>query len=280
MPKMTMTIVGATSLEWSENPFLYWGVGAYLATYISYCACVFVFEFLIYLKIFPCISYAGQKDRATETNRLRKKFGFWEQFFSASFLLAGPAGLLNCVLLTYIMVFVNGGAKPDESALSKVCLQLLSLKVLDDFFLYWGHRIQHESEFLWRFHRIHHQVTTPSPVSAVYIDSLDATIQGGLPMIFAAAIITPSPRILYTFCALRVGENVLNHSGFDSTVVDLLSLKALPFRAGIGHHDAHHKFSNYAKNAKNYGEALWIWDWMFGTLSNTKRLTTTMKKEK
>ena len=49
------------------------------------------------------------------------------------------------------------------------------------------------------------------------------------------------------------------------TVVDLLTLKILPLRARIAHHDYHHKFSCHAGSAKNYGEAFWIWDWVFGT---------------
>src|SRR4051812_22777834 len=28
--------------------------------------------------------------------------------------------------------------------------------VLSDFFVYWGHRLQHRVGFLWRFHSIHH----------------------------------------------------------------------------------------------------------------------------
>jgi sterol desaturase/sphingolipid hydroxylase (fatty acid hydroxylase superfamily) len=44
-------------------------------------------------------------------------------------------------------------------------------------------------------------------------------------------------------------------------------LQVLPFRASIGHHDAHHKYSNHALRAKNYGETFWIWDALIGTRS-------------
>jgi hypothetical protein len=27
------------------------------------------------------------------------------------------------------------------------------------------------------------------------------------------------------------------------------------------------QYSNHARNAKNYGETFWVWDWMFGTTS-------------
>jgi len=263
---------GAILLEWSENLLLYWGLGAYLSTYFSFCACVFSCELLIFLEIFPRIKYVGQKDRGGKANGIPNGFGFCKQFLSASVLLLGPAGMLNCVFLTYVMVTVNGGVKPSEPSPVEACLKLVALKVLDDFIYYWGHRVMHESEFLWQFHRIHHQVTTPTAVSTGHNDLLDATISGGLPIILASAIIQPSPWTFYLFVASRVSENVLNHSGICATVIDVISFKFLPFRAGIAHHDAHHKFSNYHKGAKNLGELLWVWDWIFGTLSNTKAL--------
>jgi len=145
--------------------------------------------------------------------------------------------------------------------------------LLNDLALYFGHRVQHESEFLWKHcHSKHHTITTPSPVSTVYIDPIDATLQGGLPIVFACIIVKPAALTFYAFVMQRVAENCFNHSGLDSSLADLLFLKSLPGRASVGHHDAHHRFSNYNRNAKNYGEAFWVWDWAFGTLSNTAKL--------
>jgi hypothetical protein len=107
--------------------------------------------------------------------------------------------------------------------------------------LYWGHRIQHESAFLWRFHRAHHRIATPTPVSVMCIAQLDATLQGGLPMALAAAAARPCPAALCAFFFYRVAENTLNHSGLDSRLLDALCLKALPFRAPAAFHDAHHR---------------------------------------
>ena len=58
--------------------------------------------------------------------------------------------------------------------------------------------------------------------------------------------------------------------GLDDRIVDILTLKCLPGRASIRHHDLHHRFGGTQKdgaNAKNYGENFWLWDWAFGTLS-------------
>ena len=35
-------------------------------------------------------------------------------------------------------------------------LQAIEVVILSDFFIYWGHRLQHKVDFLWRFHSIHH----------------------------------------------------------------------------------------------------------------------------
>jgi sterol desaturase/sphingolipid hydroxylase (fatty acid hydroxylase superfamily) len=61
--------------------------------------------------------------------------------------------------------------------------------------------------------------------------------------------------------------------------INILSLKCLPGRASVAHHDAHHRFSNYSRNAKNYGESFVFWDWAFGTLSNTALLRRAGKKK-
>jgi sterol desaturase/sphingolipid hydroxylase (fatty acid hydroxylase superfamily) len=38
-------------------------------------------------------------------------------------------------------------------------------------------------------------------------------------------------------------------------------------QAPISHHDSHHKFMQFSKNAKNYGENWLLWDQLFGTMS-------------
>ena len=51
-----------------------------------------------------------------------------------------------------------------------------------------------------------------------------------------------------------------------------MSLKFLPLRCGNAHHDAHHRFSGFGKAAKNYGEMVWLWDWLFGSLGGASKL--------
>lgn len=74
-----------------------------------------------------------------------------------------------------------------------------------------------------------------------------------------------------TLIAARPRAAPQNHCGLESGLLTLLSLKWLPGRASAGFHDYHHRNSNYARNAKNYGENFWLWDHAFGTLGKCRR---------
>jgi sterol desaturase/sphingolipid hydroxylase (fatty acid hydroxylase superfamily) len=194
------------------------------------------------------------------------KLIFWVVF--------GPTPLISLVGSVYIFSYLydisddtdlNRKFNSDISPL-KSFVEFMLLQIVGDFFLYWGHRIQHEIPSLWEHHKLHHTLETPSPLGTLYIDSLDASLQGAIPILLAIAIVRPHLLMVYVYIFCRISENVLNHSGLDSVLVDTLTLKVLPGRASIAHHDSHHKFSNYPKGAKNYGENFIFWDYLFGTL--------------
>ena len=198
-----------------------------------------------------------------------------EQLRTAAWVLFGPGAILNGGLSMIIMPAIVG--EHDASAwpaLPQLALHLVLMELLGDFGLYWGHRVQHWSPFLWKHcHSKHHQMGTPTPMTTVFIDSTDATLQAGLPIVLASALVRPHPLTYNLYVFLRIAENVLNHSGLDAGIVDLISLKALPGRASVRHHDLHHLYMDRGPGAKNFGENFWIWDWAFGTLSSAKAPT-------
>ncbi len=53
-------------------------------------------------------------------------------------------------------------------------LQFLALFLVDDFGRYWLHRWYHESDFLWRFHRVHHTVVQMDALSTFRVHLLEA----------------------------------------------------------------------------------------------------------
>lgn len=267
----------ALSAAWLASPWLTWGVGPMAAVALGFFASAGLLELLIWtgwfdsaLIVYPSASGAP-KSRAKAVREIQAKIPFLKQLWHSARTVAGPATILNGLTMVWAMTAARGWGPvaswwPAGGAL-EFAAQFLVMFVVNDLGLYVGHRIQHEVPFLWRFHRVHHRIGTPTPVSVMSIAQLDATLQGGIPMALAAAAAQPCPAALYAFFAARVAENTLNHSGLDSPLLDALALKFLPFRASAAFHDSHHRFSNHAHNAKNYAESFWVFDWAFGTLS-------------
>lgn len=195
----------------------------------------------------------------------------WKQVRVACWVLFGPTGLLNGMIGAICLPVICGEHNPAWPSIHVILIHLCLMQLVGDFFLYWGHRVQHEVPFLWKHcHSFHHKVHTPTPFSAVYIDPTDATLQAGLPILLSAAVVRPHPYTFAVYSFLRVAENVVNHCGLESGFVNAVTLKWLPGRASISHHDGHHLYSNRAAGAKNFAENFWIWDWAFGTLSTFK----------
>ena len=262
--------------EWISNPWYCWGVGGYLASAVGYFLFSLLLEMLISIPLGQQYIITYGKSREVEREQTRAKVSFRTQLTGAAWEMLGPPGVLNAAVAAVLLPWLVNPAEEALPSLSSLLAGWGVMVIVNDFTLYWGHRVQHESDFLWeRCHSVHHTIGSPTPVSTVYIDPIDMTLQGGIPILTACAAAAMAgwlhPVTFYVFVCARVGENVYNHSGLDCWWTDILSLKCLPGRASVAHHDAHHRFSNYARNAKNYGESFWVWDWAFGTLSNARR---------
>jgi sterol desaturase/sphingolipid hydroxylase (fatty acid hydroxylase superfamily) len=59
-------------------------------------------------------------------------------------------------------------------------LQIIEVILLSDFLIYWGHRIQHRYDFLWRFHRVHHTAETVDYIAAFREHPIDNIYTRGL----------------------------------------------------------------------------------------------------
>ncbi|GBF93801.1 hypothetical protein Rsub_06133 [Raphidocelis subcapitata] len=261
--------------RWLATPWLVWGVGPMAAVNAGFFLTAALLELLLAtrlldsdLLVYPA-NGAPAKRRDAALAATQEKIPFSKQLLTCLFIIAGPHAVANGASLTLLMRLAGAPAPAAwwPGDVLSAAWQLLAMAVVADFGLYWGHRVQHESKLLWQVHKVHHRIDTPSPFSTMYIHGLDATLQGGIPMALATLLIRPAPAILYISFGLRVAENALNHSGLDSRLLDFFTLKSLPFRAAAAHHDAHHKYCNHPKNARNYGETFYIWDVMFGTVN-------------
>ncbi len=66
------------------------------------------------------------------------------------------------------LVIFNRDAPVSLSPWLPLMVPAFSLAV--DFWFYWYHRIMHESDTLWKFHRTHHTAKHPTPILTLYAD--------------------------------------------------------------------------------------------------------------
>jgi hypothetical protein len=154
---------------------------------------------------------------------VRAKFPLSTQLAGSAWNVLGPMAWLNAAFVAVAMPFLVSVPAAEDTVFVVTPLTLVKYFLLffvGDFGLYWGHRIQHVFQVLWtKLHSFHHQVGTPSPATTIFIDSTDATLQGGLPMLFAAVVVQPHPLLFAIYVGARVSENAVNHCGAWSVVV-------------------------------------------------------------
>ncbi len=269
-------------MEWlSDKDWKKFGLGPVLAYVVGFTLVTLPLEFIIRYKAQELsdskrfiVYNTESRTRLEARAKTEEKVELKNQIRLALINLIGPPAIINGIFSWWLMTklldsskvtIYPGGSSPASWDWKIFLVSFFFLQLTGDFFLYWGHRIQHEYDFLWKLHSVHHTLDSPTPIGTLYIDPIDATLQGALPMMLAIIIVQPDLFTTYLYIALRVGENAVNHYGIDSWIFDILTLKCLPFRASVAHHDSHHKLSKHAMGAKNYGENFWIWDYVFGT---------------
>ncbi len=199
------------SFPWLTNPWMTWGVAPFLAANLGYYPVALSLEWVIRQPWAQPhrVTYTKGADRVALTKATAAKVGggFAMQLRAGAWHMTGPTAVLNAALNAFIMPLMYKGTE-DWTALPSWGAMLgtfLLLELLGDLALYFGHRIQHENEWLWKnCHSLHHTLDTPTPVGTVYIDATDATLQGGLPILFAAALVRPAdaPPRRHTVAAL------------------------------------------------------------------------------
>lgn len=251
---------------WIENTWICWGILPVLAAGVGYLLPVLCIEAYLPYGTSYMINHTKKQTRTEMIAKTQKRHPWSKQFYEGVMTVLGPvafiSGLLSALLAQSVLKLPTTNYPEPRDFI----LNLVLMEILGDFLLYCGHRVQHEFDFLWKFHSYHHAIDTPTPASTVYIHPIDSTLQGGLPILISNLVIQPHPLTFIAFAFSRVFQNTVNHSGMEHPVLNILCFRYLPGRASIRHHDLHHRFSSYPRNAKNYAEMFWVWDWLFGTM--------------
>ena len=135
-------------------------------------------------------------------------------------------------------------------------LQAIEVILLSDFFIYWGHRLQHSIPLLWRFHSIHH--------SAEHLDWLAAHREHPLDTIYTLTLIN-LPAFLLGFPIQTLAAFILFRGIWAIYIHSNVRLPLGPLRMLIGAPELHHWHHDRDRNAGNYANLSPLMDIAFGT---------------
>ena len=171
-------------------------------------------------------------------------------------------------------VFLSYRASQPPSSMNWLWLPLEAglYGIILDFWFYWYHRLMHEINGLWKYHRTHHLTKHPNPLLTLYADSEQEFFDiAGIPlMTYFTMKFMGFPMGFYEWWICHqyvVFAEIAGHSGLRLHTVPPNTLTWLLriFNAElvIEDHDIHHR-RGWKKSA-NYGKQTRLWDRIFGT---------------
>ncbi|SHH41136.1 Sterol desaturase/sphingolipid hydroxylase, fatty acid hydroxylase superfamily [Cognatiyoonia sediminum] len=195
-------------------------------------------------------------------------------------LLISPMLITQLTIGTAIYFFLHKQSLIAPSEFSSLSTSMIiglfsvSMFVIDDFTKYLVHRWMHHWPVLWAIHKVHHSAETLTPITVYRVHPLEgvlyalrsAVAQGVAISIFVFAF--GNAVDLYTILGVNVlvfvfhvtGSN-LRHSHIEIRYWPWLER----FLISPAQHQLHHSIAEKHYD-KNFGAALAIWDWMFGSL--------------
>ena len=135
-------------------------------------------------------------------------------------------------------------------------IQALEVLLLSDFFIYWGHRLQHKVDFLWRFHKVHH--------SAEHLDWLAAHREHPIDSIYTIGLIN-LPAFIMGFPLESIAGVIAFRGIWAIYIHSNVRLPIGPLRILIGAPELHHWHHDLDRRAGNYANISPIMDIIFGT---------------
>lgn len=135
-------------------------------------------------------------------------------------------------------------------------LQITEVIFLSDLVIYWGHRLQHKVDFLWRFHKVHHSAETLDWLAAHREHPLDSIYTIGL-INLPAFVMGFNLEILSLVIAFRGIWAIYIHSNVRLPIGKLKML--------IGSPELHHWHHDKERDRGNYANISPLMDIVFGT---------------
>ncbi|WP_276481607.1 sterol desaturase family protein [Paraflavitalea pollutisoli] len=161
--------------------------------------------------------------------------------------------------LNYVEQWLQGilpGTLRATVARQPIWLQSIEILLLSDLAIYWGHRLQHRVEFLWRFHKVHH--------SAEHMDWLAAHREHPLDSIYTVGLIN-LPAMLLGFNLSSLAAIVAFRGIWAIYIHSNVRLPLGPLKYLIGSPEMHHWHHDVERDRGNYANLSPLMDLLFGT---------------
>jgi ring-1,2-phenylacetyl-CoA epoxidase subunit PaaE len=131
--------------------------------------------------------------------------------------------------------------------------------IIDDMFFYWSHRAMHMPRFYKFFHKVHHESTDPSPLTAFAFHPSEAVIEYFIS--FVLPFLLPlNFGVVIAWQIFSMLNNILAHLGYELYPKGWVKLPLLQFKTASTHHNMHHQLFN-----GNYALYFTWWDKWMGT---------------
>jgi ferredoxin-NADP reductase/sterol desaturase/sphingolipid hydroxylase (fatty acid hydroxylase superfamily) len=130
---------------------------------------------------------------------------------------------------------------------------------IDDMFFYWSHRAMHLPRFYKFFHKVHHESTDPSPLTAFAFHPSEAIIEQ-LMHVVLPFLLPLNFGVMLAWQIFSMLNNVLAHLGYEIYPKGWVKLPLLQFKTASTHHNMHHQLFN-----GNYALYFTWWDKWMGT---------------
>jgi sterol desaturase/sphingolipid hydroxylase (fatty acid hydroxylase superfamily) len=135
-------------------------------------------------------------------------------------------------------------------------LQMIEVVLLSDVLIYWGHRLQHNNRFLWRFHSVHH--------SSEHLDWLAAHREHPLDSIYTVGLIN-LPALMLGFPMETLVAFITFRGIWAIYIHSNVRLPIGPLRMILGSPEIHHWHHDRDRDAGNYANLSPLMDILFGT---------------
>jgi sterol desaturase/sphingolipid hydroxylase (fatty acid hydroxylase superfamily) len=137
-------------------------------------------------------------------------------------------------------------------------LQMLFFFVLHDLYIYWFHRAQHHSKYLWRVHEAHHATKDVDWLSGSRSHPLEILVNQSVEFI-PIMLLSGRPEIVAFKVAIDAVWGMYIHSN-----IDVRSGLLQRFFNGPEMHRWHHAIE-ITEGGINFATKLALWDYLFGT---------------